>query len=143
MATDDSKSTDEDVTLQFNASDLAVNDSAGPADENAQALTVSSVSSTADTHGTVSLASGVISYSPDANYNGPASFTYQVCDNGTTNGTADPKCTSGTVNVTVNPVNDAPTLNAIAGQTVYLGNTLSFTAAGSDIDLPAQTLSNI
>ncbi|HJP91818.1 MAG TPA: DNA/RNA non-specific endonuclease [Pyrinomonadaceae bacterium] len=141
VATDDSKSTDEDVTLQFNASDLSANDSAGPANENVQTLTVTSVSSTADTHGTVSLSSGVVSYSPDQNYNGPASFTYQVCDNGTTGGASDPKCTSGTVNVTVNPVNDAPSLNAIAGQTVYLGNTLSFTAVGSDIDLPAQTLS--
>jgi hypothetical protein len=44
------------------------------------------------------------------------------------------------VNVTVNSVNDAPTLNAIANQTVYVGNTLSFTASGSDLDLPAQTL---
>jgi hypothetical protein len=49
-------------------------------------LTVTSVSATGDTHGTVSLSSGTITYSPAANYNGPASFTYQVCDNGTTNG---------------------------------------------------------
>jgi hypothetical protein len=106
-----------------------------------QVLAVTSVSSTVDTHGTVSLSSGVITYSPDANYNGPASFTYQACDNGTTNGAPDSKCATGTVNVTVNAVNDAPTLNAIGNQTVYLGNTLSFTAAGSDIDLPPQTLS--
>jgi Putative Ig domain. len=119
---------------------LTTNDSAGPADENAQVLTVTSVSATADTHGTVSLSSGTITYSPDANYNGPASFTYQVCDNGATNGAPDAKCTSGTVNVTVNPVNDAPTLNAIANQTVYVGSTLTLTASGSDIDLPAQTL---
>jgi hypothetical protein len=98
------------------------------------------VSATADTHGTVSLSSGTITYSPDANYNGAASFTYQVCDNGTTDGAPDSKCTNGTVNVTVNSVNDAPTLNAIANQTVYVGNTLSFTASGSDIDLPPDTL---
>jgi hypothetical protein len=139
-ASDDARSTDEDTTLQFSASTLTGNDSAGPADENAQVLTVTSVSATANTHGTVSLSSGTVTYSPDANYNGPASFAYQVCDNGTTNGAADPKCTTGTVNVTVNPVNDAPTLNAIANQTVYVGSTLSFTAVGSDIDLPAQTL---
>ena len=139
-ATDDSASTDEDVTLQINASDLTANDSTGPANENVQVLTLTSVSSTADTHGTVSLSSGVVSYSPDHNYNGPASFTYQACDNGTTNGAADSRCTNGTVNVTVNPVNDAPSLNAIGNQTIYLGNTLSFTAVGSDIDLPAQAL---
>jgi hypothetical protein len=99
------------------------------------------VSATADTHGTVSLSSGTITYSPDQNYNGVATFTYHVCDNGTTNGAGAPQCADGTVNVTVNAVNDAPTLNAIANQTVYVGNTLSFTAVGSDIDLPAQTLS--
>jgi hypothetical protein len=140
-ATDDSANTDEDTSLQITASNLTTNDSAGPANENAQVLTVTSVSSTVDTHGTVSLSSGTITYSPDSNYNGPASFTYQVCDNGTTNGAADSKCTTGTVNVTVNPVNDAPTLNAIANQTIDVGATLSFTAVGSDIDLPAQTLS--
>ena len=116
------------------------NDSAGPANENLQVLTVTSVSPTADTHGTVSLSSGTITYSPDANYNGPASFTYQVCDNGTTNGAPDSKCTTATVNITVNGENDPPTLNAIANQTVYVGSTLSFTAVGSDIDQPPQTL---
>jgi hypothetical protein len=103
-------------------------------------LTVTSVSVTADTHGTVSLSSGTITYSPDANYNGPASFTCQVCDNGTSNGSPDSLCTTATVNVTVNSVNDPPTLNAIANQTVYVGSTLSFTAVGSDLDEPPQTL---
>src|SRR6185369_2075374 len=107
-ATDDSKSTDEDMNLVITASDLATNDSAGPANENSQELTVTSVSAIADTHGSVSLASGSITYSPDANYNGAASFTYQVCDNGTTNGAPDSKCTTGTVNIIVNSVNDTP-----------------------------------
>jgi len=99
------------------------------------------VSATADTHGTVSLSSGTITYSPDQNYNGAASFNYQVCDNGTTNGAPDSKCTTGTVNVTVNSVNDAPTLNAIANQNVNVGDNLTLTAVGADIDLPPQTLS--
>jgi len=109
--------------------------------ENVQVLTVTSVLAGADTHGTVSLSSGTITYSPDQNYNGPASFTYQVCDNGTTNGDPDSKCATGTVNVTVNSVNDAPALNAIANQNIVVGSNLSFTAVGSDIDLPPQTLS--
>jgi hypothetical protein len=141
LATDDTASTNEDTELQITASNLTTNDSAGPANENVQVLTVTSVSSTADTHGTVSLSSGTITYTPGSNYNGPASFTYQVCDNGTTNGAADSKCTTGTVNVTVNAVNDPPTLNAIANQNINVGDTLSFTAVGSDIDLPPQTLS--
>src|SRR5215510_2407179 len=107
-AADDNKSTNEDTTLNFPASDLTGNDSAGPANESGQTLTVTSVTPTANTHGTVSLNSGQVSYSPADNYNGAASFTYQVCDNGTTNGASDSKCATGTVNVTVNPVNDTP-----------------------------------
>ena len=92
-ATDDSFSTDEDTTNEITASDLTTNDSAGPANENVQVLTVTSVSPTADTHGTVRHSSGTITYSPDPNYNGPASFTYEVCDNGT-DGTPDSQCTT-------------------------------------------------
>jgi hypothetical protein len=139
-ATDDSFSTDEDTTKEITASDLTTNDSAGPANENVQVLTVTSVSATADTHGTVNLSSGTITYSPDQNYNGPASFTYQVCDNGLTNGAPDSLCTSATVNITVNSVNDPPTLNAIGNKTLNLGSTLTFTAVGTDTDLPPQTL---
>src|SRR5439155_15526103 len=90
-ATHDIKSTSEDTTLNFPASDLTANDSAGPANESGQTLTVTSVTATANTHGTVSLSSGTVSYVPEANYNGAASFDYQVCDNGTTNGSPDSK----------------------------------------------------
>src|SRR6185369_6134465 len=121
----DTASTDEDTPVEISASNLTSNDSAGPANENVQVLTVTSVSATADTHGTVSLSSGTITYSPDQNYNGPASFTYQVCDNGTTNGAPDSQCATGTVNVTVNSVNDAPTLNAIANQNTVVGSNVS------------------
>jgi endonuclease G, mitochondrial len=140
IAAADAKNTNEDTPLTFAASDLTANDAAGPADEAAQTLIVTSVASTADTHGTLSLVSGQIGYAPDANFNGAASFTYQVCDNGVTVGTADPKCATGTVNITVVSVNDPPTIAAIDNKTVFLGDTLTFTAAGSDIDLPPQTL---
>ena len=53
-----------------------------------------------------------MTYTPDANFNGAASFEYQVCDNGNTNGSPDPQCANGVVNVTVNPVNDAPSANS-------------------------------
>ena len=107
-ATNDADSTDEDTNLEITASDLTTNDSAGPSNETVQVLTVTSVTETVDTHGTVTLSSGTITYSPALNYNGPASFQYQVCDNGTTNGAADVLCATGTMNVTVNAVNDAP-----------------------------------
>jgi hypothetical protein len=141
VANADSKSTNEDTSLSFPASDLTANDSAGPANESGQTLTVSSVTPTANTHGTVSLNSGTVSYQPAANYNGPASFGYQVCDNGTTNGSSDPKCSTGTVNVTVNSVNDPPVLTGVpANASVTYDTQLTFTAQAMDIDVPAQTL---
>jgi DNA/RNA endonuclease G (NUC1) len=108
-ATADSKSTDEDTALTFAASDLTANDSTGPSNESSQTLTVTSVSSTVDTHGSVALDGGNVTYTPAPNYNGSASFTYQVCDNGFTAGLSDSLCTTSTVNVTVNSINDGPT----------------------------------
>ncbi|HEX8143594.1 MAG TPA: DNA/RNA non-specific endonuclease [Pyrinomonadaceae bacterium] len=108
VAANDGKNTAEDAPLSFSATDLTVNDTAGPANESAQTLTVTSVTTTPDTHGTAALNAGQITYTPADNYNGPASFDYRVCDNGTTNGTLDAKCSVATVNVEVSPVNDAP-----------------------------------
>jgi len=98
---------------------------------------VTAVAATTETHGSVTLGSGQVSYAPDSNYNGPASFTYHVCDNG-----APALCTDGTVNVTVNPVNDAPVLSDVPTdpQIVELGNSFMFTAAGTDVDnVPVKT----
>lgn len=108
IATDDQKTINEDTTLTFAASALTTNDSPGPANESAQTLTVTAVTATANTHGSVTLSGGNVTYTPDSNFNGAASFAYTVCDNGTTGGAPDPRCATGTVNVTVNPVNDAP-----------------------------------
>src|SRR4030095_6284462 len=101
IATDDNVSADEDSDLDLPAANLTNNDSAGP-DEDLQTLTVTNVSATANTHGTVSLHSGIVTYLANPNFSGPASFQYQVCDNGTSNGVPDAKCSVGTVNVTVN-----------------------------------------
>jgi endonuclease G len=101
VAANDAKSTSQDTTLNFPAGDLTANDVAGPANENGQTLTVTGVSATANTHGTVALSGGMVIYSPDENYSGPASFDYQVCDNGATNGAPDSKCAVASVNVFV------------------------------------------
>ncbi|TKG84631.1 tandem-95 repeat protein, partial [Puteibacter caeruleilacunae] len=53
-------------------------------------------------HGTVVLElDGSYIYTPDADYVGPDSFTYKLCD-------TDGSCDEGTVNVTVTSVNDDP-----------------------------------
>jgi hypothetical protein len=71
------------------------------------------VNATASTHGTVVLGAGQVTYTPEPNFNGPASFTYTVCDNGITAGLSDPKCSTATVNVTVNPVPAIPAFSLL------------------------------
>ena len=80
---------------------LLLNDTTGPSNEAAQTDIVVAAHAGADTHGTVTMSHGPIVYIPDVGFSGPASFTYTVCDNGTTNAQPDPRCADGTVSVTV------------------------------------------
>jgi endonuclease G len=76
---------------------------------------------------------GVFNWTPSETQGGASySFSVRVSD-----GTG---YTDAPVTINVNEVNQAPTLTAIDSKTVELGNTLSFQAAGSDADVPAQTL---
>ena len=69
--------------------------------DDGQTLTVTTLSPSA-AHGTVSCtAAGMCTYTPNANYHGPDSFTYGVSDG---HGGTD----TATVSITVTPVNDAP-----------------------------------
>ena len=152
VAVDDSKSTSANTQLVFNAGDLTTNDSAGPSNESSQTLTVSSVTGTVSTHGTVSLSNGQVTYSPDLNYSGAASFTYSVCDNGSPS-----LCANATVNVAIAPLAithfgitgpSSPgvgstfsiTVSALDGSnavvTGYRG-TVHFTSSGASLTLPA------
>jgi VCBS repeat-containing protein len=105
VAEGDNKSTNEDEALTFPSSDLVTNDDKGASNESAQELRVTEVSN--PTHGTVSLASagGNITFTPEADFNGDATFQYTVCDNGDPN-----ECSveTATVKVIVSAVNDAP-----------------------------------
>src|SRR5258707_282807 len=74
-----------------------------------------------------------------ADCNVPASCDYHVCDDGTTNGAPDPKCTTGTVNVTVNSVNDNPVaVNDSA--TTDEDNAVSIDLVANDTDVDGDTL---
>ena len=102
VAVADSKTTSSDTTLIFAAGDLTANDNTGSANESsAQTLTVTQVITTAQTNGTVSLSGGQITYTPNAGFTGQAAFDYQVCDNGTTGGAPNVKCSIATVTVNV------------------------------------------
>jgi len=142
-AADDSTSTDEDTPLNISTVDLTTNDSAGPG-EGLQSLTVTTVTQTADSHGSVALNAGIVTYTPESNYHGPASFTYQVCDNGTTNGSPDSQCATATVNITVNSVNDNP--EAVDDSTSTDEDTpvtVDVVANDTDVDGDARTLQSV
>ncbi|TXT22359.1 MAG: putative hemolysin, partial [Planctomycetota bacterium] len=94
IGSDGSLTTDEDTST---TGTLAA------ADIDSAALTFSLVD-TANAHGSVTItdaATGAFSYTPDANFNGTASFTFVAND-----GTVDSNVS--TVSITVNAVNDAP-----------------------------------
>lgn len=101
LAVDDARTTPEDTPLSL---DPTLNDTPGPPDEAGQTLTVTPGSLSAPAGGTATLGAGnIVTYTPAADFNGPDSFTYQVCDDG-----APPLCATATVMVTVTPVNDPP-----------------------------------
>lgn len=98
------------------ASDLIANDSRGDigdTNESAQTLTIASVGNAVG--GTVLInGSGNVVFTPAADFNGSASFTYTVQDNGQTNGTNDFKTSNAaTVSFTITEVNDVPTAGNI------------------------------
>ncbi len=91
----DSVSTAEDTALSIAPGSLLGNDTDPEGDQ----LRLVSVQD--PVNGTVAIVAGRVVFTPAANFNGPASFTYTVSDgNGGTS--------TATVNVNVTPVNDAP-----------------------------------
>ncbi len=95
-ANDDTATTAEDVAVVI---DVLSNDT--DSDGLLVPSTVSLVSG--PTNGSVSINSsnGQITYTPNPDFNGSDSFSYQVCDN-------DGACDTATVTITVTPVNDPP-----------------------------------
>jgi VCBS repeat-containing protein len=100
VANNDSFNTNEDAPLVVAAAGVLTNDT----DIDADPLTVAALVS-GPANGSVTLnPDGSFLYTPNANFNGVDSFSYQAND-----GTANSNI--ATVNITVNPVNDAPVAN--------------------------------
>ncbi len=76
VAGNDALSTGVNTALVFAAADLLTNDS----DLDKDALVLTAVSGNSDTHGTVSLDNGTITYIPDQDFAGQASFMYEISD---------------------------------------------------------------
>ncbi|MGY4531322.1 VCBS repeat-containing protein [Pseudomonas sp. TE3786] len=118
-----SLTTAEDTALTIKASQLLGNDS----DVDGDTLTLTSVQN--NTHGIVALSNGVVTFTPDANYNGEATFQYSISDG--KGGTAN-----ATVTLNVTAVNDAPSV---------LATPVALTAANEDSSVTitsAQLLAN-
>ncbi len=120
------------VSLTIQVSTLLANDRPGPANESDQTLTVTSVRTDASSHGTAVLADDAITFTADGGYVGPASFFYTACDNGTTDGQPDPRCSEGTINVKVT-ANHPPTVVGLHLETAE-DSTLPVVLSGVDPD---------
>ena len=114
VANDDTLAATEDIPVTYTAAQLLGNDTDVDA---GTTLTVASVASGAG--GMVVLnGDGTVTFSPNANLNGAASFTYRATDGGLLSNVA-------TVTVNVAPVNDAPTGLPFISGTRTVGQTLT------------------
>ena len=129
VANRDSFSTSEDTALTLLPSQLTANDT----DPESDPLTVTAVGGA--TQGTVRLDAGTIVFTPNANYNGTAGFTYTLSDG---KGSA-----TGNVDLTVTPVNDPPVANDDSGFHTPYETTLNIPLSallGNDTDPDNETL---
>ena len=77
-------------------------------------------------NGTTSLTDNVITYTPNADWNGSESFTYSIVQGS--------KSATGTIEVTVAPINDAPVINALSEFSVNEATQVVTTIAVTDVD---------
>ena len=116
-------------TIPFAA--LLGNDSAGPANESSQTLTISAVGSPVG--GTAEIVGTDVIFTPTLNFHGTASFSYTLQDDGTTAGAADPLTATAGVQFTVTPVNDAPVAQDLV-KTMIVGYVLTGQVTATDVD---------
>jgi hypothetical protein len=100
-------------------------------DAEGNSLTISIVSQ--GSNGTASVSGNVITYAPNANFNGTDSITYKVND-----GTSDSN--TSTITYTVAAVNDAPTTSAVSASTDE-DTAKNITLSGADVEGSSLTYS--
>ncbi len=118
----DSATTSEDTAVEIN---VLLNDSY---------LTSSPISVTVGnaTNGTTSVASNVVTYDPDTDYNGTDTFSYTI--------TQGDKTSSADVTVTIEAINDAPSIDIASSIQVAENQTAVTTVSVSDVDEDELTL---
>jgi len=131
-ASSDSYTTNEDQQLSVSAPGVLANDTDVDVGDD---LSVNSGLVVSPTDGSVTVnADGSFTYTPDSNFNGSDSFTYEITD-----GTATAQASA---TIAVDPVNDPPTIEPVADQSIFEDNTLSLTGLQTnDVDNPFGDLS--
>jgi VCBS repeat-containing protein len=111
VATDDvlSSVAEDSGTRIIGIASLLGNDSTGPANEADQTLTITGLANVVG--GSAAIVGSNIEFTPEADFNGAASFDYTVQDNGRSNGADDFKIDTGSVSFDVTPVNDPPVVD--------------------------------
>jgi len=145
-APDAYRSSDHDpvvISISFNAApvaedmevstpeDTAVDITLDVSDANDDPLTAEIV--TGPMHGALVVEGLVVTYTPDADYNGPDSFTYKVSDD-------ELESNEATVSVTVTPVNDAPVAVSFEVE-LQENSSVEFSLLASDVDGDTLTFS--
>lgn len=123
VASADTATMNEDAVLTINTSTLLANDIDLDTDTNV-GLTIASVNTLVN--GAVSISGSTITFTPNTNFNGSASFKYTVIDAGNLTD-------EETVSITVNAVNDKPIANA-GSITTAEDTAVEITLSGTDVD---------
>ena len=122
-ANDGPVTTNEDTPIDV---DVLAND----VDPDGDALTVTLASAA---NGTVAIVGGVVTYTPNANFNGTDTVSYTISD-------GEGGTSTATFDVTVDPVNDAPTVTPLAAQANLDSDVVSVGTAGNFADLDGDML---
>ncbi|CAH1540902.1 Adhesin [Vibrio harveyi] len=138
---------EDSAAVEITQADLLVNAS----DIENDTLTVSNVQLVDPSSGSLIFDSiaGTWSFTPAPGYNGTVNLTYDITDDGTTNGASDPQTASGTATFEVTEVNDAPVTSEVTLSSAEEdGGTVTITATellsnATDPESDNLTISNL
>ncbi len=126
-------------TRTISQASLLANDTPGPANENSQTLTFGTVASPLPSGATAVVSGSDVLYTPPLGYSGPASFTYTVTDNGTTNSVPDPLTSTGTASLFfLFPGVALPAID-LNGPLANFSNTVTYTENNPPVVIPTAT----
>jgi ELWxxDGT repeat protein len=126
-------------TRTISQASLLANDTPGPANESSQTLTFGTVSSPLPSGATAVVSGSDVLYTPPLGYSGPASFTYTVTDNGTTNSAPDPLTSTGTASLFfLFPGVALPAID-LNGPLANFSNTVTYTENNPPVVIPTAT----